>query len=86
MAISDQITRLATAKENIAAAIASRGGTVGSGDGFEDFASDVATIPLLTTREAMEVVDLSVRSVRAYSEKDYNQKYVDELESILTHY
>ena len=33
------------ARAAIAGAIASKGGTVASGDGFEEFASDVGTIP-----------------------------------------
>ena len=45
MSISDKITRLATAHDDIAAAIATKGGTVNTGDGFEDFAADIATIP-----------------------------------------
>jgi len=45
MSIADKITRLSTAKTNIANAITNKGGTVTSGDGFEDFATDIGTIP-----------------------------------------
>lgn len=45
MSIADKITRLQAAKEAIAAAITSKGGTVASGDGYESFASDIASIP-----------------------------------------
>ena len=45
MSIADKISRLSAAKTAIANAITGKGGTVGSGDGFEDFATDIATIP-----------------------------------------
>lgn len=45
MSIADKITALQTAKSNIASAITNKGGTVASGDGFSNFASDIATIP-----------------------------------------
>ena len=43
--ISQNLQRLQTAKTDIATAITTMGGTVSSGDGFEDFASDISTIP-----------------------------------------
>ena len=43
--IADNLQRLVNAKGAIASAITNRGGTVGSGDGLEDFASDIAAIP-----------------------------------------
>ena len=45
MSIADKITRLQTAKSGIASAILAKGGTVGASDGFEKFASDIASIP-----------------------------------------
>lgn len=42
--ISDNLIRLNTAKNDIATAITNKGGTVSSGDGFEDFASDIESI------------------------------------------
>ena len=43
--ISQNLQRLMDAKTAIASAITARGGTVTSGDGFEEFPSDIATIP-----------------------------------------
>lgn len=45
MSIADKIQRLQAAKTAIATAITGKGGTVNSGDGYEDFAADIATIP-----------------------------------------
>lgn len=45
MSIADKIQRLAAAKSEIASAISQKGGTVGSGDGFEDFAAEILGIP-----------------------------------------
>lgn len=45
MSIATSLTALQIAKTNIANAITDKGGTVASGDGFLDFASDIATIP-----------------------------------------
>lgn len=52
MSIATELTRLntnkealTTAKTAIASAITTKGGTVTSGDGFEDFATDIASIP-----------------------------------------
>lgn len=44
MSISTSLTALQTAKTNIASAITAKGGTVGAGDGFSDFAADIGTI------------------------------------------
>ena len=44
MSVADKITRLQNAKEAIATAITTKGGTVSTGDGFEDFADDIGTI------------------------------------------
>ena len=43
--ISDNLQRLQTARTGIANAITAKGGTVGSNDGFEEFISDIGTIP-----------------------------------------
>jgi len=45
MSIADKITRLQNAKTDIAETITSKGGTVSAGDGFEEFADDIETIP-----------------------------------------
>ena len=43
--LTDNAVRISTAATAIASAITAKGGTVSSGDGLEDFASDIATIP-----------------------------------------
>lgn len=43
--IAENLTRLQNATTAIGNAITAKGGTVSSGDGLEDFASDIATIP-----------------------------------------
>ena len=58
--ISQNLTRLQTAKTNIANSIIAMGGTVGSGDGFEDFVNDILTIPQgasgITVSEAPTII------------------------------
>ena len=43
--IATQLQQLSTDRQNISAAITAKGGTVAAGDGFDNFASDIATIP-----------------------------------------
>ena len=43
--ITQNLEKLVAAKSAIAAAIVAKGGTVNQGDGFEEFAADIATIP-----------------------------------------
>ena len=43
--IAENLTRLTTARTDIADAIIAKGGTVTAGDGFEEFPADIATIP-----------------------------------------
>lgn len=43
--IAQNLNRLINAKSAISAAITAKGGTVSTGDGFEDFPTDIATIP-----------------------------------------
>lgn len=43
--ISENLARLQQAKSDIANAITTMGGTVNSGDGFEEFPDDILTIP-----------------------------------------
>ena len=47
--LNDNLTRLSLARTNIASAIIAKGGTVGQNDGFEDFVSDIASIPGAST-------------------------------------
>ena len=58
--ISQNLQRLQTAKTDIATAITNMGGTVNSGDGFEDFASDIENIP--TSQESGFSVTVNVTS------------------------
>lgn len=44
--IADNLQRLVDAKNDIADAITTMGGTVNEGDGFEEFPADIATIPV----------------------------------------
>ena len=43
--IAENLQRLVNAKDAIATAITTKGGTVGQNDGLEDFATDIDTIP-----------------------------------------
>ena len=43
--IAENLARLQSARSDISDAITAKGGTVTAGDGFEDFADDIATIP-----------------------------------------
>ena len=43
--LEENVNRVKAAKTAIANAITAKGGTVSSGDGLEDFASDIASIP-----------------------------------------
>lgn len=43
--IAENLSRLVTAKTDIANAITTMGGTVNTGDGFEEFPDDIRTIP-----------------------------------------
>ena len=43
--IAENLQRLIDAKSAIGSAITAKGGTVGAGDGLEEFAADIATIP-----------------------------------------
>ena len=45
MSIATNLQRLVDAKSDIAEAITAKGGTVNSGDGFEEFPDDIASIP-----------------------------------------
>ena len=47
--IAENLQRLQTARTNIATAITTKGGTVTSGDGFEDFATEILNIPTGST-------------------------------------
>ena len=56
--INENLQRLQTCKSNISSAITTKGGTVSSGDGFEEFPVDIATIP--TTKSIYAFLYLTV--------------------------
>ena len=55
MSIATQISALQTDKTNIANAITTKGGTVASGDGFDNFAADILTISASTPTQTKSV-------------------------------
>jgi hypothetical protein len=55
MSIATQISALQTDKTNIASAITNKGGTVNSGDGFDNFADDILTISASTPTQTKSV-------------------------------
>ena len=74
--IAENLQRLVEAKADIAAAITAKGGTVASGDGFEDFPSNIASIhtPVYTTKSITSngTYDASDDSADGYSEVTVN--------------
>lgn len=56
--IADNLSRLQTARTDIANAITTKGGAVTSGDGFEDFPAGILGIPV-STFEACELIKSS---------------------------
>ena len=72
--IAENLTRLTTARTNIANAITAKGGTVTSGDGFEEFPADIATIPSggeSTNRNDVNFYDYDGTIVNSYSASDF---------------
>ena len=73
--IAENLTRLTTARTNIANAIAAKGGTVTSGDGFEEFPADIATIPSgggeSAERNGVNFYDYDGTIVDSYSASDF---------------
>ena len=59
--IAENLTRLQNATTAIGNAITAKGGTVSSGDGLEDFASDIGTIP--SGGGGSDLVDLIERDI-----------------------
>lgn len=55
MSIATQISALQTDKNDIASAITNKGGTVNSGDGFDNFAADIMTISASTPTQTKSV-------------------------------
>ena len=75
--IAENLQRLVEAKADIAAAITAKGGTVASGDGFEEFPSDIATIPAgggsSSTAKDVNFYDYDGTVVNSYSASEFAQ-------------
>lgn len=76
--IAQNLARLQAAKTAIGAAITAKGGTVASGDGLEEFATDIGTIPSGgggggTTPNAVNFYDYDGTIVNSYSAADFAQ-------------
>ena len=72
--IAENLQRLINAKSDIGDAIIAKGGTVGSNDGFEEFAADIATIPTgggTTPSNDVNFYDYDGTIVHSYSADDF---------------
>ena len=58
--IAENLTRLQTARTNIATAITTKGGTVAEGAGFEDFPTAIGTIPAGGDDSFAKLIDRSI--------------------------
>lgn len=56
--IAQNLQRLQDAKTAISNAITAKGGTVNAGDGFEEFATDINTIPITTTGHTVKITSI----------------------------
>lgn len=56
--IAQNLQRLQDAKTAISNAITAKGGTVNAGDGFEEFAADINTIPITTTGHTVKITSI----------------------------
>ena len=56
--IADNLHRLKTSRTAIGNAITAKGGTVNAGDGFEEFAADINTIPITTTGHTVKITSI----------------------------
>lgn len=83
MSIQDKITRLQTAKEDIAEAITTAGGTVAEDDGFEEFSSDIGTISSgITVNESYDISEGTLNSASVTLEGDVTAHIPDSVTSI----
>ena len=76
--IAQNLARLQAAKTAIGAAITAKGGTVASGDGLEEFATDIGTIPSGgggggTTSDAVNFYDYDGTVLHSYTAADFAQ-------------
>lgn len=73
--IAENLTRLTAAKMNIADAITAKGGTVNSNDGFEEFPTDITTIPSGdvggTSQKTVNFYNYDGTIVESYSAEDF---------------
>mgnify|MGYP003289926517 CR=1 FL=1 len=65
--IAENLTRLQTVRTNIASAITTKGGTVASGAGFEDFPTAIGTIPSGGGGGSQDLIDLIERDITSIS-------------------
>ena len=71
--ISQNLNRLQNAKTAIADAIIAKGGTVSSGDGFEDFANDIDSIPTgYSGKPYLEFAGTQSFTIKPSSSKGWN--------------
>ena len=66
--LEENVNRVKAAKTAIANAITAKGGTVSSGDGLEDFASDIASIP--SGGGGSDLIDLIERDIASINIPD----------------
>ena len=72
--IAENLARLQAAKTAIANAITAKGGTVGSGDGLEEFPTDISTISTGgggSSNDAVRFMDYDGAVVQSYSATDF---------------
>ena len=72
--LEENVNRVKAAKTAIANAITAKGGTVSSGDGLEDFASDIASIPSGgggVSGDDVRFIDYDGTIVQSYSAADF---------------
>lgn len=69
MSIAENLQRLVDAKEDIIDAILEKGGTVNSGDGFEDFPADIRTI---TSGTPSTLITKTIAENDTYNAQDDN--------------
>lgn len=80
MSIASEISALTADKTAIASAIAAKGGTVASGDGFDDFATAIASIP---SGSQTEVVWHKVTITVTQDKIEVGNEVVPYIESLL---
>ena len=85
--IEQNLQRLVTAKQNIANAITSKGGTVGANDGFEEFPTAIGTIPSDMNngsfQDDVSFIDYDGTVVASYTKEEFLQ--LNELPSNPSH-